>query len=725
MTDRALLDLLWVLVSAGLVLFMQAGFLCLESGLVRAKNSINVAIKNVCDFCVSASLYWLLGYGLMYGASAAGLFGTDGFLIDPSTDPRTTSFFLFQLVFCGTAVTIISGAVAERMQFRSYLIVAVVVAALIYPVMGHWAWAGPGNAALGDPGGWLARMGFIDFAGSTVVHSTGGWVALAALLVVGPRRGFGEPGRIAASNLPLAALGVLILWFGWYGFNGGSTLSFDERVPRILVATTLAPAAGGLTGVLVSWLLRRRVEVEHVLNGVLAGLVAITAGCHLLGAGAALVVGAVGSAICAGVTVVMARRKLDDAVGAVPAHAFAGAWGTIAVALFADSANFGGHGRLDQLGIQCLGVGACFVWAFGLGWLLLKGLDRWVRLRVSAEVEQVGLNIAEHGASTALHDLLTEMSAHRRSSSFERPVSVEPHTEVGQIAAEYNRVLQAVVDERARLVRANDEIRRINEELVRARDRALDASRAKSTFLANMSHELRTPMNAILGYTDMLLEEAAEIEERGLIPDLERIRAAGQHLLRLIRDVLSLAEAEAGRMQLEIAHVDVSRLVEDVRIATAPLADARGNRFEITVAGDVESVRMDPDKLRRCLVNVLSNAFEFTTDGTVFLSIRRGPRAGDRGEVVFEVRDTGVGMDEHVLSRLFDAFTQADESSTREHGGTGLGLTLTRTFCRLMGGDVTITSRPEEGTTCTIRLPDPTPTQSEAPPMPAAIPILT
>ncbi len=437
-------DIAWLLVCAALVLFMQAGFTALESGLVRSKNSINVAIKNFANFLVAASLFWLFGFGLMFGSDEGGLAGTSSFAFD-SDSAFLVAFFLFQLGFIGTATTLISGAVAERMRFASYLVLTIFVAAVSYPVFGHWAW-GDGGLIGADDGGWLKELGFVDFAGSTVVHSVGGWVALAAIIVLGSRIGRFGPGAvpIRGHNLPLTTLGVFILWVGWYGFNGGSTYRLTSSVPSVILNTTLAATFGGLLGLAVTWLHDRRPDVVMIMNGSLAGLVAITASANIVSPWQAAVVGGIGALCMQAVVLALERIRLDDAVGAVPVHLGAGIWGTLAVALLGDPTSFPVRdGRLEQLGVQLVGIGTCFVWAFGVGFAFLWLLNRSFPIRIDPEGELAGLNIAEHGASTEISDLLVDMDEHRRSGDFARPVRVEPHTEVGQIAVEYNRVLAA------------------------------------------------------------------------------------------------------------------------------------------------------------------------------------------------------------------------------------------------------------------------------------------
>jgi ammonium transporter, Amt family len=428
------------LLCAILVCMMQAGFAAIEAGMVRSKNSINVAFKNLSDFTVSSALYATVGFGLMFGPTIGGWIGSDPTLALTTTSGSLLAFFFFQMVFCGTATTIVSGAVAERMRFSSYCITAAITSTLIYPIVGHWVWAG---AATQTASGWLGKLGFIDFAGSTVVHSVGGWVSLAALLVIGPRIGrFGPNGRpIDGHDLTIATLGVFLLWFGWFGFNGGSTFALVDKTPLIVINTALGGACGGLAAMATTWAIFRVPAVDKSMNGVLAGLVAVTAGANLFPVPIAMLVGAIGGVICVYGAIYLERIEIDDAVGAVPVHLFAGIWGTLAVVLAPDGSWGPGVSRSEQFLSQLIGVGAVGIYAFSVSYLLLRLVNHFKPLRVSANDERIGLNVAEHAANSSLLDLIVQMDRQARQGDFKARVDVEPETEAARIAVFYNAVL--------------------------------------------------------------------------------------------------------------------------------------------------------------------------------------------------------------------------------------------------------------------------------------------
>lgn len=434
-------NVIWVIFCAILVSTMQAGFCCLESGLVRAKNSINVAIKNLVDFCIASLIFSLISFPFMFGTTAWGLIGTQVPLTD-SWSAMDYTFFLFELTFCGTATTIVSGAVAERMSFLGYFFTAVIVSSLIYPVVGHWIWGGIWFE--NSPGGWLRQLQFHDFAGATVVHSVGGWMAFAAILILGPRLGrfSPQPRPIDGHNLPTAVLGVFLLWFGWFGFNGGSSLGFSDEVPKILVNTAQGGAAGGLTALATTWILHKRPRVPLIMNGVIGGLVSITAGCDVLVPFGAVCAGGIGGLLCTLATRWLVQHSIDDAVGVVSAHLVCGIWGTLAVAILGDPQLWApDYGFWQRLGIQGLGTGTTGFYSFSMSYGTLWLINRFYPLRVTSDKEYIGLNISEHGASTAMQELITSMNNHSLRGDFTQPVGVEIGTDVAPIANHYNQVL--------------------------------------------------------------------------------------------------------------------------------------------------------------------------------------------------------------------------------------------------------------------------------------------
>lgn len=392
------IDTVWVLLAAFLVFFMQAGFALVEAGFIRAKNTANIIMKNVMDFAAGSLVYWLIGFAIMFGVDKAGLFGTTGFAITDNFQHLGLSipiwaFLIFQTVFAATAATIVSGAMAERTKFISYVLYSVLITAIIYPVVGHWAWGG----------GWLSEMGFIDFAGSTVVHSVGGWAGLIGAYLVGPRLGkYEKDGRVNAipgHNIILAALGLFILWFGWFGFNPGSTLAgTDSSIALIAVNTNLSAAAGAVAAMVFTWLKYGKPDVSLTLNGALAGLVAITAGCASVSAGASIIIG-LGAGILVVFSVGFIDRvlKIDDPVGAISAHAVCGSFGTLMVGFLAlDGGLFYGGGTALLL-TQFIGVIAVFAWVALASLILFGVIKATIGLRVSEEEEIMGLDIYEHG----------------------------------------------------------------------------------------------------------------------------------------------------------------------------------------------------------------------------------------------------------------------------------------------------------------------------------------
>jgi Amt family ammonium transporter len=402
LTPAFLANNLWLLIAAILVIFMNAGFAMVEAGMCRQKNAVNILAKNLIVFTLAVTAYWFIGYSLMYGANpiVGGWLFFNGLFFDPTVTAEMVKDgalvpsvdFLFQAAFAGTAATIVSGLVAERIKFGEFVIFSLVLTSVIYPVAGSWKWNGDG---------WLNQIGFIDFAGSTLVHSVGAWAGLVGAILLGPRIGKfvgGKPQAIPGHNLAIATLGCLILWIGWYGFNPGSQLAMDAAVPYIAVTTTLAAAGGGIAATLVSQFTSGKPDLTMTINGILAGLVSVTAGCDGFSMPAAWVVGFIGGAVVVFAVSFIDGLKIDDPVGAFSVHGVCGIWGTLAVGLFnMDKGLFTGHG-FNQLGLQLLGCLAYAVFtivASLITWSVIGALFGGIRVTEKEEME--GLDIGEHG----------------------------------------------------------------------------------------------------------------------------------------------------------------------------------------------------------------------------------------------------------------------------------------------------------------------------------------
>ncbi|MFI3327815.1 MAG: ammonium transporter [Rikenellaceae bacterium] len=396
------IDTLWVLLAAMLVFIMQAGFAMVESGFARKKNTANILMKNVLDFSIGSLLFWTIGFGLMFGSGVfvgnIDLFGMSDWS-NTLTIPNY-AFLIFQTMFCATAATIVSGAVAERTKFTSYLIYASFIFTVIYPISGHWVWGG----------GWLSQLGFVDFAGSSVVHALGGWMALVGAWIVGPRIGKYRKGKVSAipgHSLTIAALGIFILWFGWFGFNPGSSLGITgagmpDLVSSVFMTTNLAAAAGAISALVLAWFKYGKPTLSLSLNGVLAGLVGVTAGCDVVSPVGAVVIGVVcGILMVYSVEFIDTVLKIDDPVGAVSVHGVCGTVGTILTGVLATKENGGwlASGSFDLLGAQLIGAFTIMAWGLSMGFLVFKSVDMLKGMRVDRRIEEEGLDIYEHGES--------------------------------------------------------------------------------------------------------------------------------------------------------------------------------------------------------------------------------------------------------------------------------------------------------------------------------------
>ncbi len=621
-------DIFWVMICAGLVFLMQAGFTCLESGLTRSKNSINVAIKNITDFGISTILFWSFGFALMYGVTSIGWIGTSGFFLTLDEGPWQTAFFLFQIMFCATAVTIVSGSTAERLRFRSYIIISIILSTIIYPIFGHWVW----NGAHQDlSSGWLAKIGFVDFAGATVVHSVGGWVALAALLVIGPRQGrfprVGTHRKIHGSNLPLSVLGVLLLWLGWFGFNGGSTLALNDHVAGIITNTFLAGASGSMVTLTIGWILRKQADVELVIFGAVAGLVSITAPADAVNAISAVAIGGVGGIVMLGVDYLLEYLHIDDAVGAIQVHLGAGIWGTLAVAIFGNRELLNtGLNRWDQLLTQGIGIGVCSLWTFGTSYPLFLLINRFFPLRVTPEDEYIGLNVSEHGATTELHDMFMTMDIQAQSGDMNLRLPVEPFTEVGQIAERYNGVMDALQKEAAKTA---------------------DSLKEKEMLLREIHHRVKNNMQVM---SSLLRLQSRNVKDEHTI---EMVKESQNRI-----KVMALIHEKLYRSK-DFANVEFNDYIKD--LVNDLFLSYKVSSSDIELKMDIDTISLGIDTAIPCgliinelVSNSLKYAFSKDMDGEIRISLHR---IADLQSDMFEliVSDNGVGISQELDFKKVDS----------------------------------------------------------------------
>ncbi len=555
---RSHLNHVWLMTAAALVMLMQAGFLLLEAGMVRSKNSINVAQKNVVDFFVSSAAFSLFGFMLMFGPSVGGLFGSPGTLWGYSgLDPWSYTYFVFQVAFAGTAATIVSGAVAERMSYAAYIVLAAIIGLLIYPVFGHWVW---GGGLISENKPWLAAMGFIDFAGSTAVHSIGAWISLAGIIVLGPRIGrFDAKGKVLTihgHSHVLSATGAMLLLVGWIGFNAGSTAAASSSVGKIAANTLMGASFGALVAMLVGRVKDGTYLTHRLVNGMLAGLVGITAGCDAVGITGAMAIGAIcGATVVFVEDFVLHRLKLDDVAGVVGVHGASGVLGTLLLPFFAAPEKLNGLSVLQSFLIQLLGACAAFVWAFGMGLLAFWAMKHTIGIRLSAEDELRGLNAAEHGAAIGTGALQQELY---RITQLERDLTHRLDTATGDEAAEIAKIINPFLDE----------FQRVQAEIARHAARISSASTTigglshqfvhESSALSCTSTKMATAATSLSGRADTAVGQAS-----GLRDDAQKVSMATDDMTKRIQEL-------ALRMDhLSQSVTDVARAARDGRSVSA------------------------------------------------------------------------------------------------------------------------------------------------------------
>ncbi len=822
---------LWMTIAAFMVFLMQAGFLLIEAGAVRSKNSTNVAQKNVSDLIICMICYTFVGFGLMFGASTTGIFGWGGVEEALRESEQWPVQLIFNLAFCSVVATIVSGAVAERMRIGAYLISTVAIATLVYPVFGHMVW---GNTMIESNTPLLAGLGFVDHAGGITIHALGAFYALAACIVLGARQGrFDANGNvmpITGSSYVLALSGGLILYVTWISFNTGAMTPGSQEFADVALNTILAGAAGGLGGKIIGFYLNDKTfDPMASTNGMLAGLVAITAGAPFVDITGALILGGVGGFVGIWTNhVLLYKFKIDDPVGVVGVHGIAGLVGGIAFPLLAtDMALLPADTAVDQVIAQSIGSGAAFVWAFATGFAVLLVLKKMNLLRVSAAQEHLGLNFGEHlpgvtadhlnaafdvskpatgslmdasaagaigaaggaaaAAAMAPSDMmpsgevgfaLTKMTeAHKAkaeelsatlsvfetalesmsdgmlifdgnnqvvqvNSSFkETMASMKVATRIGMSRDEFTESLfksgafnpddlkiedwlrsgvapkadDAAREEQISTPSGKHYMQRMMptadggqvisltdvSEIQTALTAAEAAQTAKSEFLANMSHEIRTPMNGIIGMTELLGNSDLGPRERHFT---DTIAKCGTALMKIINDILDYSKIEAGQAKIDNEPFLLRESIEDVTTLLASSAAAKDIDLLVRYRPELPSTYVgDIGRVRQVMTNLIGNAIKFTESGHVLIDVT-GEIEKDVASLTIRVEDTGIGIPENQLGGVFEKFRQVDGSNTRKYEGTGLGLSISASLVEMMGGEISVESVVEEGSTFIVKL---------------------
>ncbi len=632
-----IIDQLWVLICALFVFFMQAGFICYEVGFIRPKNVVSVAIENIITFIITTLSFFAVGYAIMFGPSFHGLFGSDFWFGSHLQGTASYVIVFFELMFAGVAVTIFSGSMSERTKTKGLIISAIIVAILIYPVYGHWVW---GNLYV-NQNAWLHQLGFIDFAGATVVHGTAGWIALAGVLVVGSRKGrWDANGRIknlGRSNIPFAALGTFILWFSWFGFNGGSLMRFDESIGQILMNTNISASAGVLGAVgTVFFILKHRSYMEAIFSGALGGLVAITASSNILEPMQAFFIGLITGIIVIFGSELLEKFRIDDAVGAVSIHAFGSVSGIILLALFANQEVLSLPNRWWQLGIQIFGVFINFIWAFGIGLIMFKIIDRFIGLRVTTEEEEQGLNIVEYSDLYSWQQEIKEKTYTEITDELYQKIQKQ-----NQELAKKSEILVAT-QEKERDKIARDLHDGVGQLLAASK---IDLGQLKKNLIIDGQKE---QAGRIMGMLDSTVDEI-----RTVIYNLKPIMLEEEGLLKSIQKLTTQIQT-------------ISDLVFDFRIV-APIP-----QFE-----EIEMLN-----IYRIIQESLSNILKHSRADKVILMFDEDKK----GTYIISIEDNGIGFD---LNNVYK----------------GMGMTTLVERTKLIGGKLTISSQLGAGTKIILEMP--------------------
>jgi ammonium transporter, Amt family len=695
LTENTTLRALAVIFCTLTLIILHGGFLCLKSGQARSKNSTHVAMRSLIDFGLCVLIFYFVGYSLIYGKSVSGLYGEIfTFKIIHKESLLNVAFYFFHAIFSVMAVSIYSGSVSERMGFKAYICMVLFTALVTYPLYAHWTWNGIGPYSNTD--GWLHEMGFIDFAGSTTVHSLGAWIAVTSIRSLGKKAYENEiTTPLRASNLPFAVLGVFLLWAGWFGIHMGFALFRNIPLSNILVNTLLAGAAGMILSLVAGWITRLTVRVDFVINGTVAGLVSIAASAHIVPASSAFFIGSVGGVVMIMTKFIIERYVVDDSVEVTAAFLAPGIWGTIAVAIFANAELLEiTNTKKPFLIVQIIGVVVCAIWACGLTFIFLKFLKLFFSINISKEDEQIGLDKAELSESHALMDLYHTMDMQINTGDLGVRANVDPYSEVGNIAERYNQVM-------ASLEKMNQEIHKKELESSIQKQLTVDAiSSAKLASIgelaAGVAHEINNPLNGMINYAQLAIENAGQQEKEYL----EELISEGKRIAGIVENLLDYSRQNEEQIT-EISSIEV--FYSAMQLMKNQLK-RDGTKVIKNNDSIIPPVIFKTGELKQIFINIISNANhalnvkypKFHEDKTITLDFFHKD-----SKVYIEISDNGTGMGEKTLSKIFTPFY-----TTKQKGqGTGLGLPICHKLMTKNKGQIKVESKLNQGTKFTLILP--------------------
>jgi Amt family ammonium transporter len=703
---------LWQVAAAFCVFLVLAGHVTLESGLVRAKHSVNAAAKALVQAGLSVIVVWAIGYGLMSASGQNGFIGGGPFMPDAGS---ASSHLLFMIATSAAAGTILSGPLAERTTLRGYAAVVLIFSLAIGPVVAHWVWArGP------DGAGWLNQLGFVDLSGGAVIHVAGSAAALTAAAMIGPRTGrFTDAKRtpvIQSQSFPFASLGVLLLWLGWFGIAAGQAMGIGAAPASTILVLVLAGAAGTMATFIANQVLPRQFSVIHIIHGALAGVVAVAAGAHLFNPLAAVLIGALGAAAALGGARLVQHARIDDAMGIASVHLFAGGLGVIAVGLAALPAD------VSSLLVQSAGVLTIMAWSTGIMAAGIAGARLVLRLRVARDDERIGLNVSEHGMTTDVALLVGQMNAVNRYSGSFAYLDADTDGEIGQVAREYNRAVDIfraqITGVRDQLDTARGELdesqadnARLSSELAQRDERLEEATRevalltdqiARALVTMQGLQGLRTGLVRLIGRTfrppiERLHALARRADASRQPADMdELIEAAREETARLARrlaDVIDYAQASTFETPPTLDRTPVDKLIAEVNMVHRSRAEAKGVKLRVVWAPDVAGMVISAATLRKIMSELVENAIETTRPGgLVSLLAKRG----SADELIVDVVDSGAGISPGQIAQALDPLADGALASSDEPGR--LGLALVKKLVDIHQGTLTVRSKPGVGT---------------------------